>query len=168
MRDIEKSVGSSCAYPAVTFLDDEAFVTYNLGIEILPAAAVILDTNVFVAAGFNRRSASARVLEQVRSGRLQMIWNEPTRREIQYILNKIPPLSWSSVAKLFREEDRHHGKTDPEKFDHIPDQDDRKFAALSEATGAVLLTNDDDLLSNRDRASPEILTPGEYWDRQEA
>ena len=96
-----------------------------------------------------------------------MIWNEPTRCEIQHILNKIPPLSWSRVAELFLEEDRHHGKTAPEKFDYISDPDDRKFAALSEAAGVVLLTNDDDLLNNRDQAIPEILTPGEYWDRQE-
>ncbi len=129
------------------------------------AAAVILDTNVFVAAGFNRRSASACILEQVRSGRLRMIWNEQTRSETQHILDKIPPLSWSSVAELFRQDDRHHGETAPEKFDYIPDPDDRKFAALSEVTGAVLLTNDDDLLSNRDHARLEILTPGEYWER---
>ena len=29
----------------------------------------------------------------------------------------------------------------------------------------VLLTNDDDLLSNRDKASLEILTPSEYWEQ---
>ena len=96
-----------------------------------------------------------------------MIWNESTRRETQHILNKIPPLSWNSVAELFREEDRHHGRTAREKFDYITDPDDRKFAALSEAAGVVLLTNDDHLLSNRDQASVEILTPGEYWDRQQ-
>ena len=130
------------------------------------AADVILDTNVFVAAGFNQRSASAYILAQVRSGRLRMIWNEQTRRETRHILDKIPPLSWSSVAELFRKEDCHHGEIAPEEFDFIPDPDDRKFAALSEATGAVLLTNDDDLLSNRDRAGLEILTPRECWERQ--
>jgi predicted nucleic acid-binding protein len=133
----------------------------------VPHAAVILDTNVFVAAGFNRRSASARIVEQVRSGQLRMIWNEETRRETQYILSKIPPVSWSKVAALFRDEDRYDGATSPEEFDYIPDADDRKFAALSEATGVALITNDDHLLSNRDRAGLEILTPREYWDRQE-
>jgi predicted nucleic acid-binding protein len=128
----------------------------------LSQPAVILDTNVFVAAGFNRRSASARIVEQVRSGQLRMIWNDQTRRETQYILSKIPRVSWSSVADLFREEDRYDGETSPEKFDYIPDADDRKFAALSDATGAVLITNDDHLLSNRDRAGLKILTPREY------
>ena len=32
---------------------------------------VILDTNVFVAAGFSERSASARIIEAVREGRLR-------------------------------------------------------------------------------------------------
>jgi predicted nucleic acid-binding protein len=131
----------------------------------MPGTAVILDTNVFVAAGFNPRSASARIVEQVRSGQLRMIWNEQTRRETQHIVSKIPPLSWSKVAKLFREDDRYDGQTSPEKFDYIPDVDDRKFAALSEATGVVLITNDDHLLNNRDRASLQILTPREYWER---
>lgn len=129
--------------------------------------AVILDTNVFVAAGFKRESASARIVEQVRSGGLRMIWNNQTRRETQHILSKIPPISWTGVAELFREEDRFRGETSPEKFDYIPDIDDRKFAALSEAAGVALITNDDHLLSNRERAGLEILTPAEYWKRRE-
>jgi predicted nucleic acid-binding protein len=129
------------------------------------ASAVILDTNVFVAAGFNRNSASALILEQVQLGELRMIWNDQTRRETQHVLEKIPPLSWGSVETLFREEDCHHSETDPEKFRYISDPDDRKFAALTEATGAVLLTNDDDLLSNRGEARLDILTPTEFWQR---
>ncbi len=128
----------------------------------MSANAVIVDTNVFVAAGFNRQSASACIVAEIRSGRLRMIWNEQTRRETQYILNKIPPLSWSHVAACFRDEDRHHGETALDPFDHIPDPDDRKFAALAKAAGVVLLTNDHDLLSGRDQAEIEILTPGEY------
>jgi predicted nucleic acid-binding protein len=125
-----------------------------------------VDTNVFVAAAFKRDSASARILEQVRAGDLRMVWNDATRRETQRILSKIPPISWSDAAELFREEDRFQGATSPEKFDYIPDADDRKFAALAEAAGAVLITNDDHLLSNRERAEFEILTPAEYWKRR--
>ncbi len=123
---------------------------------------VILDTNVFVAAGFNRQSASARIVERVRGGHLRMVWNEQTRRETQKILSRIPPLSWSGMAELFREEDRYDGETAPERFDYIPDADDRKFAALAEASGAVLITNDAHLLENRERAGLRILTPEEY------
>jgi predicted nucleic acid-binding protein len=41
---------------------------------------IVIDTNVFVAAGFNPRSASAGVLAAVRQGRFQLIWNKPTTR----------------------------------------------------------------------------------------
>lgn len=128
--------------------------------------AVILDTNVFVAAGFNRQSAAARILAQIQAGQLRMIWNEQTRRETRYILKKIPPLSWASVAQCFREEDCRHGEMSADIMGHISDPDDRKFAALAESTGAVLITNDDDLLSVREQTGVEILTPSEYWYRQ--
>ena len=131
----------------------------------MSAKAVVLDTNVFVAAGFNRQSASARILSLVRSGRLRIIWNEETRREARHILERIPLLSWSSVAQLFREEDRYQGETFPEKFAFIPDPDDRKFAALADASGTVLLTNDEHLLRDRDQARLEILAPCEFLNR---
>ena len=126
---------------------------------------VVLDTNVFVAAGFKRRSAAAHVIEQVRVGALRMVWHEQTRRETEHILDKIPPLSWPKVAGLFRDEDRYEGELDVREFTYISDCDDRKYAALSEATGAILLTNDSDLLEHRDLARVAILTPREYRER---
>jgi predicted nucleic acid-binding protein len=130
----------------------------------MSTASVILDTNVFVAAGFNRRSSAARMVEAVREGKLRMVWNESTRRETQYILDKIPPLSFARVADLFRDEDRFDGETKPEEFAAIADPDDRKFAALADATGAVLVTNDEHLLSERDTTRLRILTPRRYWE----
>jgi len=70
------------------------------------AARVVLDTNVFVGAGFNPESASAELVRQVRDGALRMPWTEATRAEVERILTKIPPLSWDDVRGLFREEDR--------------------------------------------------------------
>lgn len=95
-----------------------------------------------------------------------MVWNEQTRRETEYILKKIPPLSWADAAALFREEDRCDAETHPDRFTHIADPDDRKFAALSAASGTLLISNDDHLLSHRDTAGFRILTPGEFWRQQ--
>jgi predicted nucleic acid-binding protein len=124
--------------------------------------AVILDTNVFVAAGFNPASHSARLIDAARVGRLRMIWNDATRREIEHILRKVPRLSWQHVEGLFRDEDRFQGDTHPEQFDYVPDAADRKFAALADASRVPLVTSDDDLLQGRARASAPILTPGEF------
>src|SRR5438105_2204516 len=65
---------------------------------------IVIDTNGFVAAGFNPRSAAARILAAVREGRFQLIWNEPTRRETEMILRRIPHLEWERVAELFQPE----------------------------------------------------------------
>ena len=54
---------------------------------------IVIDTNVFVAAGFNPRSASARILTGIREGRFRLMWNEPTRRETEMILRRIPRLN---------------------------------------------------------------------------
>ncbi len=124
---------------------------------------VVLDTNVFIAAGFNPRSASARILDAVRSGQVQMVWNPATRREIERLMRQIPPLRDQSVAELFRPADRFAAATHPEQFAHIPDPDDRKFAALAHAAGAVLVSNDEHLLRYRDQIEVTVLTPGAFW-----
>lgn len=125
-------------------------------------AAVVLDTNVLVAAGFNRSSASARVLQEIRRGTLCLVWDDETRAESEHILRKIPPLSWENVAELYRPEERYDGATEPEAFSFVPDPDDWAFAALASATGAALLTLDDHLLGKRSRTDVRIMTPEEF------
>jgi len=124
--------------------------------------AVVVDTNVFVAAGFNPRSASARVVAAVRQGKLRMIWNVATRSETRRVLRTIPPLSWESVADLFRDEDCHTAPTDPRRVEHIRDPADRKFAALARATGALLISQDEDLLTEPQRMDVLVLSPREF------
>jgi predicted nucleic acid-binding protein len=131
--------------------------------EALPA--VILDTNVFVGAGFNPSSSSAKLVEAVRAGRLRMVWSEATRGEVEGVLSRIPPLSWAHVAGLFRREDEYRGETRPMDFGYIRDPADRKFAALSDAADTSLVTSDDDLLRGRKRARVAILTPAEFVQR---
>ena len=131
---------------------------------------VVIDTNVFVAAGFNPRSASARILEGVREGvregRFQLIWNQPTRRETEMILRRIPRLDWQKVADLFRPEDEFTGPADPAAFTVIADPDDRKFAALSAAANAPLVTSDKLVLAQRGRIGIEIVTPRDFLARE--
>jgi uncharacterized protein len=127
---------------------------------------VVIDSNVFVAAGFNPGSASARVLEGVRSGRFRLIWNQPTRRETEMILRRIPHVDWQKVADLFRPEEEFTGPVDPAAFAAIADPDDRKFAALSAAANAPLVTSDKLVLAQQGRIGIEIVTPREFLERQ--
>lgn len=126
---------------------------------------VVLDTNVFVGAGFNPGSASAALLRAVEDGRLRMPWSDATRAEVERILRKIPPLAWSDVEGLFREEDHVEGEPDPGGLEWIPDPDDRPFAALARSAEAALVSADDDLLGGRERAGFPVWTPGEAKDR---
>jgi putative PIN family toxin of toxin-antitoxin system len=122
---------------------------------------VVLDTNVLVAAAFNRRSSAARVVNAVRDGRVHLIWNEPTRRETRRILERIPPISWARFASLFREENGYEWRIHPGWFGHVRDPDDRKFAALAYAAEAALITQDRHLLEIRAGVRLAILTPAE-------
>lgn len=131
----------------------------------MPETSVVLDTNIFVAAGFNAQSRSACILEQVKSGRLCMIWNETTRDEVRAILRKIPPLSWERAASLFRPEARFEEEIHPEDYSFVPDPDDREFLALAEAADAALISHDDDLLDHRGQAGVPVLTSAEFLDR---
>jgi uncharacterized protein len=129
---------------------------------------VILDTNIFVAAGFKPNSASGGILQQIQNGNLQMLWNEQTHREIEEIIRKIPPLDWQATAHLFAVENCFQGPIHPEAFEYVPDPADRKFAALAAATGAILITLDTDLLDSRGQAAVTILRPREFLSRAEA
>jgi uncharacterized protein len=126
---------------------------------------IVLDTNIFVAAGFNSKSASARIIAATREGRLQLVWNEPTRRETEMILRRIPRLRWDKFADLFRPEGEFAGLVDPDAFAFIADPDDRKFAALSVAAKTPLVTNDRHLLAHRNMIGVDVLTPGAFLAR---
>lgn len=135
----------------------------NDGAEEPPA--LVLDTNVFVSAAFDPGSASARIIDEVAGGRWRVVWNEDTRRETVRTLSHIPPISARGFAWVFKEENRFAGQTAPERYSLIEDPDDRKFAALAAASGAILVTNDDHLLSVRGRIGVEMVTPGELLRR---
>jgi predicted nucleic acid-binding protein len=122
---------------------------------------VVLDTNVFVAAGFEPKSASARLLEALSQGRCRMVWHRMTRRETERVLRRIPPLDWQRFAPLFRPEWEHRAELDLTQFGAIEDPDDRKFAALAAATQSVLVSQDDHLLARRDELPVRVLRPSE-------
>jgi predicted nucleic acid-binding protein len=127
---------------------------------------VVIDTNVFVAAGFNPGSASARVIAGIREGRFRLIWNGPTRRETEMILRRIPRLDWERIADLFRPDGEFTGPVDPEAFAAIEDPDDRKFAALSAAARAPLVTSDKPVLAQSGAVGIEALSPTAFLARE--
>jgi predicted nucleic acid-binding protein len=128
----------------------------------------VIDTNVYVAAAFNSKSASACIITAARHGRLQLIWNKPTRREIEMILRQIPRFARQSVADLFKLEGEFAGPVYPEAFAFITDPDDRKFVALSAATNKPLVTSDNHILAHRKTIGIDVVTPLAFLARHRA
>lgn len=124
----------------------------------------VLDTNVFVAAGFNPSSHAARLVDAVAIGELTLVWNATTRDEVLYVLGRIPPLTHLDAAVLFRPEAAFHGIINPDAYQRIPDAADRVFAALADAADAPLVTNDAHLLSHQADLRVPVLTPRTFWD----
>ena len=134
------------------------------------SSAVVLDTNIIVAAGFRPTSASGRLVARVRAGDLRMVWSAATRAEIEHVVHRVPPLRAFPLADLFRDNDRHGADGaepdgDAPRLMAIEDPDDRKFAALAIAAGAILVSNDDHLLTARASLHCPVLRPGaaERW-----
>jgi predicted nucleic acid-binding protein len=123
---------------------------------------VILDTNVLVAAGFKRGSSAAQIVDAIRRGTCRMVWNDATRRENEAVLRRIPPLDWGEFSVLFDPEEEYTGDIAPEFFERVEDPEDRKFAALAAATGAIVITSDAHLLSCRDELPITVLTAREF------
>jgi putative PIN family toxin of toxin-antitoxin system len=124
---------------------------------------IILDTNVLVAAGFNRSSSAGRIIQAIEDGQIEMVWNEATRREARQVLQQIPPLSWDRIEALFKRRSEFKGET-PGSFPLVHDPDDRKYAALAAASGATLITNDNDLLRVRASLDTGVMTPKEFME----
>lgn len=76
---------------------------------------VVLDTNTFVAAGFNSSSASALILDAVANGTLTMVWCEATRGETEHILKRIRPLADRGLMRLFESAGRLEADLDSRK-----------------------------------------------------
>lgn len=123
---------------------------------------VILDTNIFVGAGFNPRSSSAKILDLIEEGSVALIWNDATMCETEKIVRRIPKLAWEDFARLFRDEHKYTYHVAEGDFHQIEDPDDRKFAALAQATQAVLISNDDHLLSQRANLDLRVMRPSEF------
>lgn len=121
----------------------------------------IFDTNLFVGAGFNRRSASAHLIEAARDGRIRMVWNAATASETKRVLSKIPRVSWEAVADIFLPAHEAEVVQDLSQVSFVTDFEDRKFAALSLAEACPILTSDDDLLSHADRL--DVWKPSRFW-----
>jgi uncharacterized protein len=123
---------------------------------------IVPDTNVFVAAFWNPRSAALRVLRMAEDGRVRLCLTPDTISEIRYQVTRQP---LSSEYRGWVEGLVAIARVKPAAFelDEIPeDRTDNRFLEAAVAHDAdALMTNDRHLLQLRQFAGTPILPPGE-------
>jgi len=124
---------------------------------------VVLDTNLFVAAFWNRHSASAEILTACLEGRARPYYTQSIRRELLLILRNI------KASESYRQ--RVAGILDAAVEVHAAgglsvvadDPDDDKFLECARAVPAdYLVTSDDHLLQLGQFGATRILKPTEF------
>jgi len=121
---------------------------------------VVIDTNLFVAGYFNKDSASAKILEMARRGKIQVLWTEEIKKEVERIIQNIKAKKkfQKGVKEIFKEENKIEPRFKIKEIKEDPD--DNKFlecAYFGEAK--TIISNDRHLLSLGNFQGIPIHTP---------
>ena len=134
--------------------------------QVFPAARVVLDTNVLIAAVRSPRSASRRIIEACCDGRLTALVSDPLIREYDFIRSRA--LRGTEDGGLLDELLRRAHRVEADAAQHaVPeDPDDSKVLATAADGGAdVLVSNDRHLLRFDPYGALRIMRPADAWDR---
>jgi len=128
---------------------------------------VVLDTNVFIAAYFNRKSASARIIDLCLENKHKLIFSSRLRKEAKLILKNV------RAEREFRERTRSlfmkASKVKPTRkvFTVKEDPDDNKFLECAlEGKADYLITSDRHLLELGEFAQTKICKPTQFFKLQ--
>lgn len=124
---------------------------------------IVIDTNLLVAAFFNKKSASFKILKEGTEGKIKILWTESIKREGEKILSNIQhSLSSSSgeglLDKVFKKENKIEKAP---RVDFIKeDPTDNKFLACAlKGEAQMIVTNDRHLLKIKKFKEIPTLTP---------
>jgi uncharacterized protein len=123
---------------------------------------VVLDTNLFVAAHFNKKSASAKIIDLCLKDELKFCASYSLFKELAFILKNIraPREYKEKVHNLFRKTNL----VKPKKVWLVEkDPDDNKFLGVAEvALADYLITNDRHLLTLKEFKKTKIIKPIDF------
>ena len=124
---------------------------------------VVLDTNVFIAAYFNRKSASARIIDLCLENKHELILSLRLRKEVELILKNV------KAKKEFQERIRslfmNASKVKPTQkvFTVKEDPEDNKFLECAlEGKADYLITSDKHLLELGEFTQTKICKPTQF------
>jgi len=124
---------------------------------------VVLDTNLFIAAFFNKKSFSYKILNMAKRNEISLIVSDEILKEINHILRNIKPnSSFKNKINLILKKAKLI-KNIPKVKEIKKDFSDNKFLATAFAGKAdFIISNDKHLLSLKKFYKIEILTPKNF------
>ncbi len=133
------------------------------GIQIKPPK-IVVDTNLLVAAFFNKKSSSFKILKMAEEGRIRLLWTKPIRNEARLILGNIKQAVKSSMGNreilknIFQRENKVEN---PPRVDVVKeDPEDNKFLGCAlKGKAEMIVSNDQHLLNMQGFKGIPVLTP---------
>jgi len=125
---------------------------------------VVLDTNVFIAAYFNQKSASARIIDLCLENKHELIFSSRLRKEVRLILKNVKAKRefQKRIQSLFMNASRI--KPTQKIFMVKEDPDDNKFLECAlEGKADYLITSDRHLLELGEFAQTKICKPTQFF-----
>ncbi len=129
---------------------------------------IVIDTNVFVAAFFNPRSASSQIIDRCLDGEFKVLFSDPVLNEIDHILDcvKASREFTTKVSSLVEQSDIVEIRCD--LYVVRSDPEDNKLIELAASGQAdFLITSDRAVLGIEEFNEIRILKPGQFIDRVE-
>jgi len=124
---------------------------------------LVLDTNTFIAAYFNRKSASARIIDLCLKKKHKLIFSSRLSKEVRLILNNVR--AEKKFLKKVRSLFMNASKVEPtqEVFAVKEDPEDNKFLECAlEGKADYLITSDRHLLGLGEFAQTKICKPTQF------
>jgi len=130
---------------------------------------LVLDTNIFVAAAYNPDSASRKIVEDCRRGRLRILVSPALLREYERMLPRaIRDARQLELARdVIRRAERVEPAVTPIAIPSDPD-DDKLFAAAWAGRADALITNDEAVLRIDGAEGIRVVRPGEFLRMRES
>lgn len=122
----------------------------------------VLDTNLFVASYWNKKSSSRKILDLAKKNTFDVIWSKETKEEAEFILKKIKAGEdfWGLVNSIFKNEKEVFPK---KKIYSVKDYADNRLLEASKAGNAIyLVTADKGLLELKTFEKTKIVKPHEF------
>ncbi len=124
---------------------------------------MVLDTNIFIAAYFNRKSASARIIDLCLDNEHELIFSSRLHKEVELILNNVKAEGefQERIQNLFM--NASQVKPTQKVFMVKEDPDDNKFLECAlEGKADYLITSDRHLLELGEFAQTKICRPTQF------